>query len=569
MASGSGRNFRSSACCVAILSARAGWTRSRSSVEGKKLLLAAALSLAVLILWEWIGPKPARRPVSPPRPPAATPVVSPEAVPPAPPAAEAISAERESLIVLENEVLRVTFSNRGALVTSLVLRMHTDDHGRPLELVRALPSAAHRPLGLLFPGKEELTARVANALFVIEKQGEKGARLRFSDGSVGVTKEISLSEGHLVNARISVEGPPYTLLAAAGLRNPSQKEKASTYIPPTTAIATVGGGFERVRADKIKGPESWPLPEGGFAGLEDNYFLVVLAPGAPSAARVLAVPAKDASGKETVTVAAGVSGSGALSARAYFGPKDVEILEELGMGLERTVNFGWFSIVARPLLWLLKKAYAWVGNYGVAILLVTFLIRLLLFPLTHKSYRSMKKMQKLAPKMAVIRDKYKKAKTDAAQRQKMNQELMALYQAEGYNPMSGCFPILFQMPILFAFYYVLANAIELRHAPFVLWIQDLSAVDRSYLLVILMTVTMYIQQAMMPSTVDPMQKRIFLAMPLVMGFFMKEAPSGLVLYWFFSNVLTILQQLIINRMADKDKDQPKAEKPARLKKVRA
>ncbi len=538
-------------------------------MEGKKLLLAAALSLAVLILWEWIGPKPLRRPVTPAPPPAATPVASPEAAIPAPPAAEAISAAKESLVTLENEALRATFSNRGAVVTSLVLRKHADDRGRPLELVRALPSPAHRPLGLLFPANEELTARVANALFVFEKEREGKLRFRFSDGSVGVTKEISLAGAYLFGLRVSVAGPPYTLLAGAGLRNPSQKEKASAYIPPTAAIATVGGGFERVRADKIKEPQSWPLPEGGFAGLEDNYFLAVLAPGAPLAARVLAVPAKDAFGKETVTVAAGVAGSGELSARAYFGPKDVEILEELGMGLERTVNFGWFSIVARPLLWLLKKAYAWVGNYGVAILLVTFLIRLLLFPLTHKSYRSMKKMQKLAPKMAAIRDKYKKARTDTAQRQKMNQELMALYQAEGYNPMSGCFPLLPQMPILFAFYYVLANAIELRHAPFVLWIRDLSAVDRSYLLVILMAVTMYIQQAMMPSTVDPMQKRIFLAMPLIMAFFMKEAPSGLVLYWFFSNVLTILQQLIISRMTGKDKEEPKAEKPARLKKVRA
>ncbi len=237
------------------------------------------------------------------------------------------------------------------------------------------------------------------------------------------------------------------------------------------------------------------------------------------------------------------------------------------MGLERTVNFGWFSIVARPLLWLLKKVYAWVGNYGVAILLVTFLIRLLLFPLTHKSYRSMKKMQKLAPKMQAIRDKYKKARADAAQRQKMNQELMALYQAEGYNPMSGCFPVLLQLPILVAFYNVLSRAVELRHAPFFLWIHDLSAVDRSYLLVILMVVTMYVQQAMTPSTIDPMQKKIFMAMPLLWGFMLKDMPSGLVLYWLFSNVLTILQQMLINRIG-RDDDSG-AGKPARLKPARA
>ena len=198
---------------------------------------------------------------------------------------------------------------------------------------------------------------------------------------------------------------------------------------------------------------------------------------------------------------------------------------------------------------------------------MTLLIRILLFPLMHKSYASMKKMQKLAPKMNAIRDKYKKAKTDAAQRQKMNAELMALYQAEGYNPMSGCFPVLLQLPILVAFYNVLSRAVELRHAPFVFWIKDLSAVDRSYLLVILMIVTMYIQQAMTPSTIDPIQKKIFMAMPLLWGFMLKEMPSGLVLYWLFSNVLTILQQMLINRMG-RDED-PKQEKPARLKPARA
>ena len=231
------------------------------------------------------------------------------------------------------------------------------------------------------------------------------------------------------------------------------------------------------------------------------------------------------------------------------------------------MDFGWYGILARPLLWLLKRTHAWIGNWGAAILLVTLAIRILLFPLMHKSYASMRKMQKLAPKMNAIRDKYKKAKSDATQRQKMNEELMKLYQAEGYNPMSGCFPILLQLPILVAFYNVLSRAIELRHAPFVLWITDLSAVDRTYVLLILMTVTMYVQQAMTPTAADPAQKKIFMAMPLIWGFFLKDMPSGLVLYWLFSNVLTILQQVLIQKLGSKD--EPDVEKPARLKRVRA
>ena len=211
----------------------------------------------------------------------------------------------------------------------------------------------------------------------------------------------------------------------------------------------------------------------------------------------------------------------------------------------------------------------YVDMLSTLLLVVTFLIRLLLFPLTHKSFVSMKKMQKLAPKMNAIRDKYKKAKTDAAQRQKMNTELMALYQTEGYNPMSGCLPVVMQLPILVAFYNVLSRSIELRHAPFVFWIKDLSAIDGSYVLVVLMIVSMYVQQAMTPSTLDPAQKKIFMFMPVLWGFFLKDMPSGLVLYWLFSNLLTIVQQIVMNRLVKEDNVPPPGKGAKALKQARA
>jgi YidC/Oxa1 family membrane protein insertase len=355
-------------------------------------------------------------------------------------------------------------------------------------------------------------------------------------------------------------------VAAEGLRNPTADEITSRYVSPATAVVSAPSGMVRERPDKLEKPMEWPLAGHGFAGLEDNYFLAVLIPAQGAGAIAYSIPNKDKEGKPAPIVAAGLSGQGEIAARAFYGPKDVEILESLKLGLERTVDFGWYGILARPLLWLLKRTYGLVGNWGASILIVTLLIRILLFPLMHKSYSSMKKMQKLAPKMNAIRDKYKKAKSDAAQRQKMNEELMKLYQAEGYNPMSGCFPILLQLPILVAFYNVLSRSIELRHAPFIFWITDLSAVDRTYVLLILMTVTMYIQQAMTPTTADPAQKKIFMAMPLIWGFFLKDMPSGLVLYWLFSNVLTILQQVLITKMG---KDEPDVEKPAKLKRARA
>ena len=548
----------------------------------KRLLLAAALSLAVLGLWEFVGPKP-RKPLaqSPPAAvsaPSATAVAENSAKRPSPARPEEpvpgerperlpapVAGREETPATIENDLFRATFSNRGAVMTSLLLLRHTDDQKKPLELVRQLPAPAERPFSVDFPENPELTARVAGALFTLERPSERVLKFAYADDKVAISKEIHFEAGYLFDVKVNVVGPAYRLIAATGLRNPAPDEQVSRYVTPAMAIAATPGGFERARPEKMEKPVQWSLSERGFAGVEDNYFLAVLLPRQAATAVAFPVPLKDKDGKPAPTVGAGIAAKGELSARAYFGPKDVEILESLNLGLEKTVDFGWYGILARPLLWLLKRTYGFVGNWGAAILLVTLAIRILLFPLMHKSYASMKKMQKLAPRMNAIKDKYKKAKSDAGQRAKMNEELMKLYQAEGYNPMSGCFPMLLQLPILVAFYNVLSRAIELRHAPFVFWITDLSAVDRTYVLLILMTVTMYVQQAMTPTTVDPAQKKIFMAMPLIWGFFLKDMPSGLVLYWLFSNVLTILQQALIQKMG---KDEPKVEKP-KLKRARA
>ena len=543
----------------------------------KRLLVAALLSLAVLAAWEMLLPKPPRPAASKSAasvpPPAATAVVPGSSGTVSPPETATrslpapVSDREEKAAVIENGLVRAMFANRGAVMTSLLLLQHTDDQKKPLDLVRQLPDSSLRPLAIDFPGNAELTRRVANALFTLERPSEHAVRFSYADDAVSVTKEARLAGGYLLDVKVSVVGPPYTLIAAAGLRNLSSEEQASRYVMPATAIVSTANGLSRERPEKLDKRVEWPIGDRGFAGIEDNYFLAVLLPRQSVTAVAFPVPAKDKEGKPVTIVGAGLAAQGELTARAYYGPKDVEILEGLNLGLERTVDFGWYGILARPLLWLLKRTHAWIGNWGVAILLVTLAIRILLFPLMHKSYASMRKMQKLAPKMNAIRDKYKKAKSDATQRQKMNDELMKLYQAEGYNPMSGCFPILLQLPILVAFYNVLSKTIELRHAPFVFWITDLSAVDRTYVLLILMTVTMYVQQAMTPTAADPAQKKIFMAMPLIWGFFLKDMPSGLVLYWLFSNVLTILQQVLIQKLGSKD--EPDVEKPARLKRVRA
>ncbi len=548
----------------------------------KRLLLAAGLSLAVLLAWEWMVPKPAKPPVPVSPTPAATaggataPTASagtpeaprPAAVAPAvlpPPAA----AEAETTTRVGNELFTASFSNRGAVLTSFVLAKYQDEKNQPLDLVRALPPELPRALSLDFGRDAAATKAVSGALFVVEKESDRVLRLRYADASIAVEKEIRIGAGYLFEVKVTVAGPPYDVLLGPGLRNPTEDEKKSRYVMPASAVVASAEGLKLVHADKAKAGESWTLPAKAFAGIEDNYFLEALIPGTAATARLFTYAVPHPDGKPGFEIATGVSGQGTLDASAYFGPKDVSILESYGLGLERTVDFGWYGILARPLLWLMKKSFAVVPNWGVAILVVTFLIRLLLFPLTAKSYTSMKKMQKLAPKMNAIRDKYKKAKTDAAQRQKMNAELMALYQTEGYNPMSGCLPVLLQLPVLVAFYNVLSKTIELRHAPFVFWIKDLSAIDGSYVLVILMIASMYAQQAMTPSTLDPAQKKIFMFMPVLWGFFLKDMPSGLVLYWLFSNLLTIVQQLVMNRIVKEDDPAPPGKGPKALKQARA
>jgi YidC/Oxa1 family membrane protein insertase len=544
----------------------------------KRLLIAAGLSLAVLLLWEWVAPKPPKvpAPAVEPTPTASSPAgtaagtaIAPTAAPMAP-AAPAVAApetaDAESSTTLSNAVFQATFTNRGAVLTSFILKSHMDHQRKPLELIRELPGLP-RPLAVDFPKDPEATKRAASAFFVVERESDNLVRFRWADGAIAISKEIRIGAGYLFEVKTTVTGPPFAVLVGPGLRNPTDKERASSYVMPASAVAATTEGLKVVAPGKAES-QAWTVPARGFAGIEDNYFLEVLVPRTPATARLYSFSVPRPEGKPSVELAVGLEGQGTLDSSAFFGPKDVSILESYGLGLERTVDFGWYGILAKPLLWMLKKTYTYVGNWGLAILVVTFIIRLALFPLTAKSYTSMKKMQKLAPKMNAIRDKYKKAKTDAAQRQKMNAELMTLYQTEGYNPMSGCLPILLQLPILVAFYNVLSRTIELRHAPFFLWVKDLSAVDNSYVLVILMIVSMYAQQAMTPSTLDPTQKKVFMFLPVVWGFFLKDMPSGLVLYWLFSNLLTIVQQLVMNRIV-KD-DAPPPGKPAKaLKQARA
>jgi len=295
---------------------------------------------------------------------------------------------------------------------------------------------------------------------------------------------------------------------------------------------------------KIKTPVTLG-PDVSWGGYESKYFMAALISQQPSLTSL--VLSKE--GEDMVSV--NLEGprnvippqqAGSFRYSLYVGPKDHGILKSLGLGLENAIDFGsWIKWLALPLLAALKFIYGFVHNYGMAIIILTLFVKIIFWPLGNISYRSMKGMQKLQPKITELREKFKDDKA------RLNQEVMSLYKIHKVNPMSGCLPIFIQIPVFFGLYKALLYSIELRHAPFFFWIGDLSAKDPLYITPILMGATMFLQQRMTPSAGNEMQQKMMMFMPLVFTFLFLNFPSGLVLYWLFNNILSIGQQYYVNR----------------------
>jgi YidC/Oxa1 family membrane protein insertase len=282
-----------------------------------------------------------------------------------------------------------------------------------------------------------------------------------------------------------------------------------------------------------------------WSGFADKFFFSALLAEKSSIASVELK--KNASGfmesivsSPQVTINAGQSVT--VPYRLFVGPKGINILKAQGNSLEKALDLGWFKVIAMPLLDTLNFFYRYVGNYGVAIIIITIILKALFFPLTHKSYKSMKDMQKIQPKMAALKEKFKD------DRDAMNKAVMELYREHKVNPMGGCLPMVVQIPVFFALYKALSFSIELRHAPFFLWVTDLADKDPYYVTPVIMGITMFVQQKMTPSQMDPIQQKMMLALPVVFTFMFLSFPSGLVLYWLVNNILTIGQQMYINKL---------------------
>jgi YidC/Oxa1 family membrane protein insertase len=579
-------------------------------VDNRRLLLAVLLSAAVLVVWQIFLPSE-----PPPRPePDRSTTEGPEARPQPPPPedraegetaaepstegelaeaaeVEPIAATSERSVTVETDDYRAVLTNRGAQLVSFELRGHTRAGGEGLDLVRHREGEPY-PFALVGDDLEPLP--LTEALFAVEESDAREGRtvtFRYRGPAGAAEKRFTFEPDGLFTAEVRVGRPDgWRLWLGPGIRNPTAEELDSRF-ERRNAVYRASAELERLDATKADQPVTLPGAGLGWAGLEDHYFLTAFIPREPirgvTFVPLLMEPAAEQGGwrfepvppEGRMTAAQEELGrdwallvepeGDELSLAAYWGAKQLDRLAGLPYGLEEAVDLGWFGFLAR---WLLKGLIYihdhWVGNSGWAIILLTFGIQLVLFPLTPKSYVSMRKMQQLNPKMQAIRERWrpklkrKDGKPDIEAQRKMNEEVMALYKSEGVNPAGGCLPMLLQLPVLFAFYQLLSAAVELRNAPWLGWIHDLSAPDPFYALPIIMGATQFIQQKMTPAAGDPMQRRIFQLMPIFMTFLFLGFPSGLVLYWLTNNVLTIAQQGINNRLAG---DKADAATPAETK----
>jgi YidC/Oxa1 family membrane protein insertase len=322
----------------------------------------------------------------------------------------------------------------------------------------------------------------------------------------------------------------------------NQKLEKKTFGGAASSGCTPGCGTQKRKVDSFEFSEKGGI---GWYSFEGEYFAALLIP--PSAERSLTMAVKGDE-KNILKVRGTLSPISIppkqaikVPYRIYLGPKEIRPLKELGVGAEKLLDFGFFSIVAKPILWFLNLTNSVTGNYGIDIIIVSILIKIIFLPLTQISMKSMKEMQKVQPEMTRLRETYKNDKA------RLQQEIMLLYKRRKINPMSGCLPMLIQIPVFIALYNALQNAIEMRHAPFFWWIKDLSAKDPIYITPLIMGATMVLQQKMTPTSADPTQAKMFMLMPIMFTFLFLSFPSGLVLYWLVNNVLSITHQYYMNK----------------------
>ncbi|MGD2245717.1 MAG: membrane protein insertase YidC [Candidatus Aminicenantes bacterium] len=551
----------------------------------KRVLVAIVLSFLVLVLYQAIFFKKKPQPEIPaesiteiekkPEPPPYT-KEAPEAAraiqekeePAEERLPQVISSQSEEEITIDTSLYQATWSNRGAVLKSWKLKRHKDENEENLELVSRLASEVKiYPFSLRtddssFDSLINSTLYQPSNLELVLSGGRTGElRFQFADErGTRVEKILTFQDGKYdfdVEINAWKYGQPIEphVIWGPGFGNPS---------PADAKRRLAGGGSEITvypprKGDRLSEQKYKPLGKWQdlvsknknifhfiqWVAYENNYFAALFFTPYQQANVAFLREGPEENPYFLLSVTP--------PEKVYIGPKEYDTLVEFGNEAKRLVRFGMFGFISEILLKTSKYFHSLIPNWGLSIIIITIIIKILFFPLTYTSMRSMSKMQELQPKIKAIRARYKKAKTDMAQRRKMNEEIMKLYKQQGVNPAGGCLPMLIQIPVFFGFFRLLMVAIEFRQSPFILWITDLSARDPFYVTPILMGVTQFISQKMTPTSADPTQAKMMLLMPVIFVILFINFPSGLVLYWLTNNVLQIAQQYIINRLREKEK----------------
>jgi len=545
----------------------------------RRVLVAIFLAFLVLYAWQALFVKPAPKPApvggnapaatttpgaasptpSSPANAAAPKPASPVGSPPAEAATPLVADTVEKDVRVETRDVIAVLTNRGARLKSWRVKRYLDAQRQPQELIEHKLEGQPLPFTLHVPN-EATSAALNNGLYTVsgaptgEITAPTDVRFEYRDSSgVHAVKTFHFVPASYIfsyQGTVKQNEQPVATSIVWGPAVGDTGEQAS-YLKKAEGLTFENGKVTRIRSGDIA---KQPSREGSYryVGVDDNYFMTAaLDPGPVKASfNVVTVPPPSGTKAARELVSYSFEPQHAdTPIKFFFGPKDFDVLYAIGPELSQAIDFGFFRIIVAPLLQSLKWVNGYVGNYGWSIIILTFIINAIMFPLRHKSVVSMRKMQEIQPEVKAIQQRYSKLKATDPEKQKMNQELMALYKQRGVNPASGCVPMLMTMPFIFAFYALLSTAIELRGAPWFGWIHDLSAHDPYFVVPILMGASQVWQQRLAPAAgMDPIQQKMMLLMPVFFTYLFLWYPSGVALYWFVNNVWAIGQQYVTNYM---------------------
>lgn len=476
--------------------------------------------------------------------------------------------QTQQLVSVQTDTLSLKIDTQGGDIVYVALPQHyavLNEADNPFVLLNQTPSHTYvAQSGLVGnngtdkSGQRPIFATAANHYVLTEGDDKLVVDLVYQQGSVGITKRFTFTRGsYVVGLSYLIDNrsdTPWTANLYAQLKRDSQPVVTDVGIGLNpylgAAFTTADEKYRKVDFEEMAETRNGVKVEvdGGWVALVQHYFISAWIPAADTRNNFNLRKANNSdlyfAGFTTPSMTVAPASQGQITAQFYAGPKDVDTLEGLAPYLDLTVDYGWLWWIAKPLFAFLQWIYGFIGNWGWSIIALTIIIKAIFFPLSAASYKSMAKMRKLGPLMQDLKERY------GDDRQKMSAELMKMYKKEKVNPMGGCLPILIQMPVFIALYWVLMESVELRHTPFLGWIDDLSVKDPFFILPILMGATMFVQFKLNPTPPDPTQAKVMQMMPIVMTFMFMWFPAGLVLYWVANNTISIVQQYVITKQIE-------------------